>query len=222
MAECYPVAVLSGPAIVAAIVAAVLGAMSACAPGAFACEGNDQCVDGSKQGTCEATGFCSFADVACPSMRRYGELAGDGLAGECVGDDGSTSDASTSIATTASTTTTTTVTTSATDSSSTGPDPIESEGPRDPYGPCETSMDCIDPTAVCVTNGNNRMCAPTCSAEGVPSAECPVDVDGDAAGVGCLYTDAEQTILRCFAVCDTIEDCPAGMTCVMPVCTWEG
>lgn len=188
------------------IVAATLGAafgVVACGPGAFACIDSGECVDGSAQGTCEASGFCSFADIACPSMRRYGELAGDGLGGECVEDVGTTSDD------TSATTSSTTV-------------PIETEGPDNPYGPCEVTSDCIDPTAVCVTNGNNRMCAPTCTTEGTPSSECPAGLDGDANGVGCLFTDAEQTITRCFAVCDATLDCPGGMICAPPVCTWEG
>lgn len=188
----------------------MLGTLSSCAPGTFSCEGVDDCVDGSLRGTCEPSGFCSFADLACPSMRRYGDLAGDGLAGECVPaagtatDTSSGSDTSTSAGTSATTL------------------PIETEGPDDPYGTCENTSDCIDPSAVCVSNGDNRMCAPTCSAESVPSSECPPSIDGDTSGVGCLFTDEAQTILRCFAVCETIEDCPAGMICVAPVCTWEG
>jgi hypothetical protein len=53
--------------------------------GAFACTGSQMCVSGSSQGVCEATGFCSFSDPSCPSGSRYGQYAGAGLAGTCVG-----------------------------------------------------------------------------------------------------------------------------------------
>jgi len=45
----------------------------------FSCDTNDQC----GTGVCQPTHFCSFADAACPSGQRYGELSGS-LAGECV------------------------------------------------------------------------------------------------------------------------------------------
>jgi len=56
---------------------------------AFECTGNDSCRNGSIAGTCEATGFCSFPDPSCPSGARYGDAAGGGLAGQCVGPPGS-------------------------------------------------------------------------------------------------------------------------------------
>jgi hypothetical protein len=51
------------------------------APGTFNCQDDTQC---SNDGICEADGFCSFPDADCPSMRRYGEHAPAGLAGQCV------------------------------------------------------------------------------------------------------------------------------------------
>lgn len=48
--------------------------------GSFACQDNGDC----GEGVCEATGYCSFPDVACESGRRYGDLAESGLAGQCV------------------------------------------------------------------------------------------------------------------------------------------
>lgn len=60
---------------------------------AFVCEGDQQCVDGANAGACEKSGFCSFPDAGCPGGKRYGEYAGDQLAGTCVegGDTGDTS-----------------------------------------------------------------------------------------------------------------------------------
>ncbi len=47
-------------------------------------------------GTCEPNGYCSFDDPECASGRRYGELAGGGLAGLCVNDTPETTGASSS------------------------------------------------------------------------------------------------------------------------------
>jgi hypothetical protein len=57
-----------------------------------ACNRTFECVDASScrldgaQGTCEASGHCSFPDGDCPSGRRYGEFAPDDIAGDCVDD----------------------------------------------------------------------------------------------------------------------------------------
>ncbi len=91
------------PSIRHGLVAAVLAAHAPSCAGSFACVDDTSCGDG---GQCEATGFCSFADEACPSGRRYGEHASESLAGKCVdepvaGDSsGSATDASTSLTTT--------------------------------------------------------------------------------------------------------------------------
>lgn len=71
-------------------------AMTGCSPfggGSFACAGDDECSGSTSAGICEPTGFCSFADGSCASGRRYGELAGGGLAGVCVGEEPDDSDA---------------------------------------------------------------------------------------------------------------------------------
>ena len=53
--------------------------------GAFECQQDSDCVDNGP-GFCEPAGFCSFADVQCPSGKRYGDFAGS-LSGLCVGDE---------------------------------------------------------------------------------------------------------------------------------------
>lgn len=55
-------------------------------PGAFACEDDAACGDG----RCEPEGFCSFPDGECGSGQRFGDHAGDGLAGACVSTGGGT------------------------------------------------------------------------------------------------------------------------------------
>lgn len=52
----------------------------------FVCSESSECVDGDELGRCESTGFCSFPDDSCIGTRRYGELAGDGLAEQCIDD----------------------------------------------------------------------------------------------------------------------------------------
>ncbi len=47
----------------------------------FPCTLDEHC---GSSGRCEPAGYCSFSDVACAEGRRYDELAGDDLAGQCV------------------------------------------------------------------------------------------------------------------------------------------
>jgi predicted RNA-binding protein with TRAM domain len=66
-----------------ALVLVFIAAIAACATpnDAFTCTDSTQCKAGA--GTCESTGFCSFADSTCSSGKRYGDLAGAGLGGQC-------------------------------------------------------------------------------------------------------------------------------------------
>ncbi len=58
----------------------------------FECTASSQCMVDSIAGQCQPNGWCSFPDTACPSGQRYGELAGDRLAGECVPAESETED----------------------------------------------------------------------------------------------------------------------------------
>jgi hypothetical protein len=58
-------------------------------PAPFECQTDSAC----SGGTCEPTGYCSFADPTCASGKRYGELAAPGLSAECVGASAELSDA---------------------------------------------------------------------------------------------------------------------------------
>lgn len=58
----------------------------------FNCQDNTDC---GSNGQCEASGFCSFPDDDCASGRRYGNLAGTGLANKCVAPDEGTDVSST-------------------------------------------------------------------------------------------------------------------------------
>lgn len=169
-----------------------LGLAGACGKSAFECSDDPSCKNGDLAGVCEPEGYCSFPDTVCPSGRRFGEHADDGLADKCVADDDSG------------------------DTNATQP-----TGPGvDAYGPCLDATDCEIAGSACVTNGTNRMCAPPCTTSATPSPECPATVDGDTEHVGCLYTDMAMTTLRCFAICDAETSCPDGMLCAEPVCSW--
>ncbi len=78
----------------------------------FACLDDDACAEG----ICQPEGYCSFPDDACPSGQRFGEFAGDGLAGTCVGERG-TSTSGEVTTTTATATTQPSLTTGVADSS---------------------------------------------------------------------------------------------------------
>ena len=73
--------------LVLAVVAALAGFGCDALKTEFTCTGKaNACVDGTRQGTCEPTGFCSFPDPSCTgSGQRYGAYAGRGLGGTCVG-----------------------------------------------------------------------------------------------------------------------------------------
>lgn len=105
--------------------ALVLALPSACGSGVFVCSTDDDCAGGGPGGLCEPQGWCSFTDPGCPTGQRFGDLAGDGLAGACVPDDDGTSGAGTTVS---STTTTMSSTDTATSGATTDPTVASLEG----------------------------------------------------------------------------------------------
>lgn len=108
---------------------ALLGSSACLSSQSYVCGDDDACVSSAGVGTCEATGYCSFPDAECGTGRRYAEFAGDGLAGLCVVEDGSSTSndrttqpapATMTSGTSEGTTTTETGTTSVPSSESTG------------------------------------------------------------------------------------------------------
>ena len=217
------------------------GVVGSCGFDPFGCADAEDCVANGADGVCEATGFCSFPDEDCDSGRRYGELAGDDLAGECVEDtaaSGTGSGTSGGISTEGETATTdpsltmgasstmsgttmpgTSLTASAGDDSSTsaaeadtGQPPVYPE-----YGSCDSELDCVFPGALCRFNGSvASVCTPPCTNNGVPAPECPA---ADPFVVGCLDTGTGPN--ACFIWCEggTLP-CPDGMDCVGNSCAW--
>lgn len=59
-------------------------AMGACDYDVFACNDDDECLDGARAGVCQHNGWCSFSDGDCRSGQRYGAHAPDDVAHACV------------------------------------------------------------------------------------------------------------------------------------------
>ncbi len=54
--------------------------------GSFTCQDDTACEGVGPAAQCEPNGYCSYEDLGCDSGRRYGDLAGGGLGGQCVGE----------------------------------------------------------------------------------------------------------------------------------------
>jgi len=66
-------------------VALALVCLAGCSLGdSYHCARDSQCVSGGTSGTCEASGYCSFADASCSGGRRYGKWAPAPLGSACV------------------------------------------------------------------------------------------------------------------------------------------
>ena len=117
-----------------------------------------QCPDG----RCEPEGWCSFPDGECPSGMRFGDHAGDGLAGECtdVGDPGTTSGTSTMATTTTvgSTSTTAPTETTSTQESTGAPEPVCGDGTLEGDEACDdgNEVDSDGCNNDCVESGSVR------------------------------------------------------------------
>ena len=59
-------------------------ALGACDHDAFVCNDDADCTNGDVAGVCQHDGWCSFSDPDCSSNQRYGDFAGDQVAGTCV------------------------------------------------------------------------------------------------------------------------------------------
>jgi hypothetical protein len=175
----------------------------------FHCLMDEQCDDGAT-GQCEPTGFCSYADPACPGGQRYADHAGDGLSGQCVGDvttldaraDGQAGlDA---------------------DPTPDGEPPLDGARPPDGPGPpdapippcpgfctsCTGTICVVDCSGSRCTGGIDVTCPAgwTCQIDCVGSTACELGVvacSGESCVINCIGTDA----------CDV-----GGARCSAPVC----
>lgn len=169
---------------------AVLGgalAQAACSSSVFVCHGDDDCRSGGMSGTCEATGYCSFPDPSCASGARYGGLAGDSLADECVPPgEGSTGTDTSSGSSTAATTTATSV-------DATGPQDDSSSG-------SETTA--TSATTDAPTTGDASVCG---NGDVEPGEDCDDEnrIDGDGCNGDCTASGTLRWEL--------VEDGPSGL-----------
>jgi hypothetical protein len=63
-------------------------ACSACIrAGDFKCAEDVECDRGGATGTCQANGYCTFADASCASGQRFADLSGD-VSNQCFGEQG--------------------------------------------------------------------------------------------------------------------------------------
>lgn len=75
----------------------LISTLGGCAGGGeFTCADDQACAGVGPGARCEANGWCSYEDEACADGRRYGDHAGDGLGGLCVGEEPATGGTSTS------------------------------------------------------------------------------------------------------------------------------
>lgn len=157
--------------------------MSGCGEDPFGCGSDEQC---GGDGQCEANGYCSFPDPTCPSGRRYGDLAGGGLANVCVNEDDIAGTETGGVGQTS--TTTSGSTTTATGSTTGEPDESTGEVPT----ACVDDIDCSDGLAC---NGEE-----VCGADGFcedgtpPCPEAPTNCEGcreTADGADCTIVAAD-------------------------------
>ncbi len=202
----------------------------ACGEDAFHCTVDAQCMLAGIQGVCQPNAFCTFPDGDCMSGQRYGEGAGDGLAGTCLDGGGSSGPGSTSEVGTQSgdgMPGTSTGEITADDTSSSGGQEETSgsdDGPPgdDPYGSCSDSEECLDPKGDCLDFDTEDVCAPSCEVD----ADCPLAMDATAGPVCAALDKAGPRV--CVLLCEGFDDCPEGMDCSfrafggkLPICVWD-
>lgn len=127
----------------------------------FACSSDDQCIAAGIEGVCAEAGYCAFPDGECAGGFAYGQHAGEGLAGECLGDEGTGSTtALQSEPPTPDGGTTSGASTSDEGSSEDTSDGSESSGDPDPV--CGNGI--VEGTEVCDGPVPNADCTPDCTA----------------------------------------------------------
>jgi cysteine-rich repeat protein len=138
----------------------------------FECGSSDQCMSDVVAGVCQADGWCSFPDEACGSGQRYGELAGDGLAGECVPADVDT-EGPPDTNTSGTTSTTTSPVTSASIETGNDTQVVPDLGGADPFcgdGSVDPDEECDDADLVDDDECTNACTVPRCG-DGIQQAE---------------------------------------------------
>ncbi|HEY0135461.1 MAG TPA: hypothetical protein VGB85_15360 [Nannocystis sp.] len=178
----------------------------------FSCAQSSECQNGDVLGTCELGGVCSFPDAACPSGKKYGELAGE-QSGQCVDMPGDTTGAPTTSPTEPATTDASSTTFDPDSSTTFDPTTMTSEVSATTTGATTTTSSTTTTGEPDTTTGG-----PTCGevgsacVEGVCCGGCAV-CDGDNI---CRPAPADQKPCGVCSVCGDNGECsfePADSPC---------
>lgn len=191
--------------------------VAGCRAGAFACDEPADCAVAGDAGVCQADGWCSFPADDCPSGQRYGEYAGDGLAGTCVD---AADDTTTSATTFDETKTTTSVETTLTETSLVTTD-------------ADTSMTM---TSVADTSASLSVTSPDPTTDDIsatepegfcgdgilaPDEECDAG-DGNGGGnecrIDCMFTTCGDGYVGGEEECDPAVDRSCTESCTLATC----
>jgi len=158
-------------------------------PATYGCSSDEQCRDGAEAGWCEADGYCSFADDACPDGRRYGGFAPGSIAGACVEGAGSSSDASGGTTTNTPALTSETSASATTGDTSTGDvDPSTTGSPTSSTGESPSCDDWWD----CAWTRRQSITVARLTDDPLANFPVPVPLEGEPAGAD----DDDATSLR--------------------------
>ena len=177
--------------------------LGGCRASAFACNDATQCLAGGVEGTCQPDGWCSFPDPGCESGERYGDYAGEDVAGRCVPSGGSSSGVGgsdehmTSIDSTVGESTLTTASTTASTSATTSADASDSD--------TNTTTSTTSTTTTTTDTGVPRSCG-----DGMlqPDEECdqgPSNDDHGECTKSCTIAKCGDGYIQGDEVCDAPE-----------------
>jgi hypothetical protein len=192
----------------------------------YPCDSITQCAVDGKDGTCNVDGWCVYPDTGCPSGKRYGPAAGDGLADECA--DFDTQGGSASATSSAATSLGEADSSGECDSCIAPPGPCFADagvcnGEACEYEPLAAGMPCVDddPCTMGETCDGDGVCVPavTIVCDEPPGLcwENPGTCDEDGE---CIYTpramgsDCEDgNACTLDDECDSTGNCVAGAIC---------
>jgi len=186
----------------------VASLVAGCRAGGFACDEPTDCAVAGDAGTCQPEGWCSFPADDCPSGQRYGEHAGDGLAGVCVD---TTDDTTTSATTFEDATMTTSLVTSDADTNMTTTIGVETSE--------SLSVTSEDPTTDDMsTTEPDGFCGDGIVERGEQCDAGPDNGGGNACRTDCLFTTCGDGYVGGDEQCDPSVDRSCTASCTFLSC----
>jgi len=184
----------------------------------YTCTNDEQC---GADGSCEQSGFCSFPDGDCPTMRRYDRFAGAGNANKCLDDGSAAEDSSENTSPSLDESTTEPPSLSATAS---GASELDAEG--DVSGASfsslntEPSVDSLDDDVNATADATGSSTGSNLGSSGIP--------DGSTSGGSIVGTcddellNQDETATDCGGICGSTcidgASCGTGSDCISGVC----